>query len=199
MQETDALLCRRAQAGDRDAFGLLFERHSKDLYNFCFRRVGDWSVAEDLLSIVFMTAWRCRAKAPPEQLLPWLYGIGTNVVRNQYRGERRFRTALQRVIDSSQTDNRADPELGARLEDERTMQSLLRLLSALPRREQDVFVLCAWAELSYEDTALALGIPIGTVRSRLSRARTRLRELEPDFGHIDSRNPILPEGGSHEY
>lgn len=63
------------------------------------------------------------------------------------------------------------------------MQRVLSLLSQLPRREQDVFVLCAWSELSYEDAALALGIPVGTVRSRLSRARARLRELAPGFGH----------------
>ena len=63
------------------------------------------------------------------------------------------------------------------------MQRVLLLIAQLPRREQDVFVLCAWSELSYEDAALALGIPVGTVRSRLSRARARLRELAPGFGH----------------
>ena len=63
------------------------------------------------------------------------------------------------------------------------MQRVLALLAQLPRRERDVFVLCAWSELSYEDAALALGIPVGTVRSRLSRARVRLRELAPGFGH----------------
>jgi RNA polymerase sigma-70 factor (ECF subfamily) len=57
------------------------------------------------------------------------------------------------------------------------MRHALNLLAQLPRREQDVFVLCAWAELSYEDAAIALDIPIGTVRSRLSRARQHLREL----------------------
>lgn len=177
MHETDAVLCARAQAGDRDAFGVLFERHGNDIYNFCFRRVGDWSAAEDMLSIVFMTAWRRRVKAPPAHFLPWLYGIGTNVVRNQRRSERRFRRTLQRVIELREPD-RSRSESDAWLEDEHTMQRLLGLLNSLPQREQDVFVLCAWTDLSYEDTALALDIPVGTVRSRLSRARARLRELE---------------------
>jgi len=63
------------------------------------------------------------------------------------------------------------------------MAHALQLLQSLPRREQDVFVLCAWMELSYEDAAAALGVPVGTVRSRLSRARARLRELDPAVGH----------------
>jgi len=63
------------------------------------------------------------------------------------------------------------------------MQLALALLRKLPQREQEVFALCAWFELGYEDAAVALGIPVGTVRSRLSRARARLRELAPGFGH----------------
>src|SRR5207245_1698119 len=70
-----------------------------------------------------------------------------------------------------------------RLDDEQQTQRLLGLLGKLPRREQDVFVLCAWRELSYEDAAAALGVPVGTVRSRLSRARVRVPELDPGSGH----------------
>ena len=66
------------------------------------------------------------------------------------------------------------------------MQDVLALIGRLPRREQEVFALCGWSELSYEDAALALGVPVGTVRSRLSRARARLRELEPAFGHEEA-------------
>ncbi|MCP9487718.1 MAG: sigma-70 region 4 domain-containing protein, partial [Gaiellaceae bacterium MAG52_C11] len=67
--------------------------------------------------------------------------------------------------------------------DERQMKRMRALLAQLPRRDQEVFVLCAWFELSYDDAAAALEIPVGTVRSRLSRARERLRELAPGFGH----------------
>jgi RNA polymerase sigma factor (sigma-70 family) len=183
VEPEDSILWSRAQAGDADAFGLLFERHARTIYNYCFRRIGDWDAAEDLVSIVFLEAWRRRGKRlPPGKELPWLLGIATNVVRNRHRSERRYVAALRRV-----PEPRAEPELTSesdeRLDDERLMHQTLDLLSRLPRRELDVFVLCAWFELSYEDTAVALEIPIGTVRSRLARARARLRELDAASGH----------------
>jgi RNA polymerase sigma-70 factor (ECF subfamily) len=189
----DSTLWERSRAGDREAFAVLFERHAKAIYNFCFRRVGDWALAEDLVSVVFLEAWRRRAKElPPDKVLPWLYGIATNVVRNRRRSERRFAAALRRV-----PTPRPSPDFSAdadkRIDDEAQMQRVLALLSELPQRELDVFVLCAWSELSYEDASIALGIPIGTVRSRLARARARLRELGIDDGHIEGRTPSAQE------
>ena len=179
----DSLLWQRVRTGDAEAYGLLFERHADAIANYCFRRVGDWATAEDLLSIVFLEGWRRRDKQlPPGKVLPWLYGIAGNVVRNQRRAQRRYAAALRRLRE-------AEPEAYAveradeRLDEERQMKRVLALVGRLPRREQEVFALCAWSEFSYEDAALALGIPVGTVRSRLSRARARLRELEPAFGH----------------
>jgi RNA polymerase sigma factor (sigma-70 family) len=183
VEPEDSTLWSRAQAGDADAFGLLFERHARTIYNYCFRRIGDWAAAEDLVSIVFLEAWRRRdMRVPPGKELPWLLGIATNVVRNRRRSERRHAAALRRL-----PQPRAEPELTGesdeRIDDERLMRRTLELLARLPRRELDVFALCAWSELSYEDAALALGIPVGTVRSRLSRARARLRELDATVGH----------------
>jgi RNA polymerase sigma factor (sigma-70 family) len=172
---------------DADAFGLLFERHANAIYNYCFRRVGDWATAEDLLSIVFLEAWRRRDKElPPEKVLPWLYGIATNVVRNRRRSQRRYAAALKRVP-APDAERRFTEVVDDSLDDERQMQDVLALIGRLPRREQDVFALCGWSELSYEDAAMALAIPVGTVRSRLSRARARLRELEPAFGHEEAK------------
>jgi DNA-directed RNA polymerase specialized sigma24 family protein len=75
-----------SRAGDADAFGLLFDRHAKAIYNYCFRRIGSRATAQDLLSMVFLEAWRRRDKElPPDKVLPWLYGIATNVVRHQRR------------------------------------------------------------------------------------------------------------------
>ena len=179
----DSLLWQRVRTGDTEAFGLLFKRHADAIANYCFRRVGDWATAEDLLSIVFLEGWRRRDKQlPPGKVLPWLYGIAGNVVRNQRRAQRRYAAALRRLRETEPAAyavERADE----RLDEERQMKRVLALVGRLPRREQEVFALCAWSELSYEDAALALGIPVGTVRSRLSRARARLRELEPAFGH----------------
>jgi DNA-directed RNA polymerase specialized sigma24 family protein len=98
MQVDDSVLWSRAQNGDRDAFGMLFERHGPTIYNYCFRRVGNWATAEDLLSIVFLEAWRRLDKSLPSgKELPWLLGIATNVVRNGRRSERRYAAALRRV------------------------------------------------------------------------------------------------------
>jgi RNA polymerase sigma factor (sigma-70 family) len=189
----DSVLWSRVRTGDRDAFGLLFERHARTIYNYCFRRVGSWDAAEDLVSIVFLEAWRRRDKSlPAGKELPWLLGIATNVVRNRRRAERRYAAALRRVPAPEPEPSFAE-DSDDRLADEAWMQRALQLLSRLPRREQEVFALCAWSELSYEDAAVALHIPVGTVRSRLSRARARLRELDPGFGHDETRMQISEE------
>jgi RNA polymerase sigma factor (sigma-70 family) len=170
MEPDDSALWSRARSGDADAFGMLFERHANAIYNYCSRRVGDWATAEDLLSVVFLEAWRRRDKAlPPGKVLPWLYGIATNVVRNQGRSQRRYAAALRRMPPGDQHEY---------IDDDLQLQSVVGRVKHLPRREQEVFALCAWFDVSYEDAALALSIPVGTVRSRLSRARARLRELD---------------------
>jgi RNA polymerase sigma factor (sigma-70 family) len=192
--EHDDLLWWSARNGDADAFTTLFERHAKEIYNYCFRRVGDWSAAEDLLSVVFLEAWRRRDKElPPGKVLPWLYGIATNVVRNRRRSERRYRAALARVPSARPEDDFGD-DADVRLDDERRMRDALALLKTLPRGQQDVFVLCAWGDLSYEDAAFALGVPVGTVRSRLSRARRSLEELDAVNGHEQDETPNVREG-----
>lgn len=189
----DSVLWSRARTGDSDAFGMLFERHARTIYNFCFRRVGNWDAAEDLVSIVFLEAWRRRDKPLPSgKELPWLFGIATNVIRNRRRAERRYAAALRRVP-KPDPETSFDAGSDERINDEELMARALELLGRLPRREQDVFALCAWSELSYEDAAVALRIPVGTVRSRLSRARARLRELEPIVGHEGPRMQIVDE------
>ena len=188
----DSTLWQRSAAGDADAFGALFERHAMTIYNYCFRRVGDWTVAEDLLSLVFLEAWRRRDKQlSAGKVLPWLYGIATNVVRNRRRAERRFAAALGRLPAVAPSPSFAD-DVDERVDDERQMKHVLALVSHLPRAEQDVLVLCSWFDLSYKDTALALDIPVGTVRSRLSRARRRVRELESSVGH-ELSEPTIEE------
>jgi RNA polymerase sigma factor (sigma-70 family) len=193
MELEDSILWARSGAGDADAFTVLFERHAKAIYNYCFRRIGDWGAAEDMLSVVFLEAWRRRDKElPPGKVLPWLYGIATNVVRNRRRSERRYRAALARVPASP-----SEPDFGeqvvARLDDERRIGLALDLLAKLPRRQQDVFVLCAWSGLSYEDAAFALSVPVGTVRSRLSRARRFLQELDPTGRHEHGETASVEE------
>jgi RNA polymerase sigma factor (sigma-70 family) len=193
MDVDDSVLWSRARTGDSEAFGMLFERHARTIYNFCFRRVGSWATAEDLVSVVFLEAWRRLDKPLPRgKELPWLFGIATNVVRNRRRAERRHAAALERVPEpdpETSFEDRSDE----RIDDEELMARALELLGRLPRREQEVFALCAWSELSYEDAAIALRIPVGTVRSRLSRARARLQELDPAIGHEGDRVQTIKE------
>ena len=162
---------------------MLFERHADAIYNYCYRRIGDPAAAQDLLSVVFLEAWRRRnTHMRLETPLPFLYGIATNVIRHQRRSQRRFAAALSRL-----PRPRPEPDFASaadsRLDLERNAREALDVLRTLPKREQDVFVLCVGMELSYEEAAAALGLPVGTVRSRLSRARARLRELEVASGH----------------
>lgn len=193
MGASEADLWARSRAGDQDAFGVLFDRHAKLIYNYCFRRIGNWSTAEDMLSVVFLEAWRRRDKElPPDKVLPWLLGIATNVVRNRRRSERRFAAALGRMPASEREPDFASAA-DERLDDESQAEAALNLLGSLPRREQDVFVLCAVMQLSYEEAALALDLPVGTVRSRLSRGRARLRELDPGFGHEEGESSTFQE------
>jgi RNA polymerase sigma factor (sigma-70 family) len=176
---SDRVLWQQAREGHAPAFGVLFERHARRIYNYCFRRTGDWALAEDLTSTTFLLAWRGRERAPlqAESALPLLYGIATNVLRNQRRSLRRRREAFARLpVERAEEPDFAEED-AARLDDQAAMRELLQLFGKLPRREQDVIALCDWSELAYEDAAVALDIPIGTVRSRLARGRLRLREL----------------------
>ena len=193
MEVDDSVLWSRARTGDAEAFGMLFERHGRTIYNYCFRRVGSWAVAEDLVSIVFLEAWRrVDKRLPSGKELPWLFGIATNVVRNRRRTERRHAAALRRVPQPSPDPSFAD-DSDQRVDDEELMGARSALVARLPRREQEVFALCAWSELSYEDAAIALRIPVGTVRSRLSRARARLQELDSGIGHEEDRMQTIKE------
>jgi RNA polymerase sigma-70 factor (ECF subfamily) len=180
---TDRELWRRAVEGDPNAFGVVFERHSGTVYNYLFRRTADWALAEDLTSIVFLEAWcrRAEVRLDGDRALPWLLGTATNVLRNRRRSQWRYRAALQRIPREPSHDFAEDAD--ERLDDERRMALVLRSLAKLPRHELEVLVLCGWSRLSYEETALALDVPVGTVRSRLSRARAHMRELTSDSGH----------------
>ena len=181
---SDRVLWQQAREGHAVAFGVLFERHAGRIYNYCFRRTADWSLAEDLTSTTFLLAWRSRGRAPlqSDSALPLLFGIATNVLRNQRRSLRRGREAFARLpLERSYEPDFGD-EAATRLDDQVAMRDILRLFTRLPQREQDVIAVCDWSALSYEEAAIALDIPIGTVRSRLARGRHRLRELATTNG-----------------
>jgi RNA polymerase sigma factor (sigma-70 family) len=181
LSDRDLLVLSRD--GHPEAFGVLFERYAGSVYNFCFRATADWSAAEDLTSVVFLEAWRRReTEIEGERALPWLLGVSTNIVRNHRRALRRYGAALRRVPPPDPAPDPAD-DLAGRLDDQRRMGAVLDVLAGLPLRDREVLTLVVWSDLSYEEAAAALGVPVGTVRSRLARARARLRELTGAGGH----------------
>jgi RNA polymerase sigma factor (sigma-70 family) len=167
-----------ASGTDASAFGELFERHVDAIYNHCFRRSGSWSMAEDLASRVFLTAWRKRreVRLHGDSIRPWLLALANNETRNALRGERR-RSLLVRKAGATFRDIDADfsSDSDMRLDEERRMKILLENIRELRPEEQEVLALCDWSGLTYAEAADALGVPIGSVRSRLSRARAKLR------------------------
>ncbi|MEV4287251.1 RNA polymerase sigma factor [Nonomuraea bangladeshensis] len=175
---TDLELWSRAAEGSGEAFGALFDRYARDVYNHCFRRTADWSAAEDLTSVVFLEAWRRRGEVRihRESALPWLLGVANNVLRNRHRSLRRHRAALERLPARAYEPDPAE-DVAGRLDGERRMRAILALVDRLPPADREVLALCVWSELTYEEAAVALGVPVGTVRSRLSRARSRLKDL----------------------
>jgi RNA polymerase sigma factor (sigma-70 family) len=172
----DRELWRQAGDGDSAAFGELFDRHASAVYNHLFRRTANWSEAEDLTSAVFLQAWRSRARVviDRESVLPWLLGVANHVLRNSRRASHRYQAALARVVppDALASDH-ADAVVAA-VDSERRMAELRRAVAGLPRHEREVVELCTWAGLDQQAAAVALGVSVGTVKSRMHRARRRL-------------------------
>lgn len=181
MQRTDGQLWADAAAGDQAAFGLLFDRHVKAVYNHCFRLCASWSTAEDATQAVFLTAWRRRSdiRLVDGSALPWLLTVATNVVRDERRSARRWLAAMLRLPPDRDTADPADHVAG-RVDDERRMRAVLRAARRLPRAEREALALCVWSSVSYADAAQLLGITETSVRARVSRARARLTRLLGD-------------------
>lgn len=172
----------RVRDGDPSAFAELFDAYARSVYNHAFRLTADWSAAEDVMSAAFMEAWRRRSSVEAEggSLRPWLLGIATNVARSQYRSNRRYRNAAEAAAAAGAALERVEDhaeETAGRLDDRRRIAATLKALSLLKRPEREVLTLCLWEGLEYTEAARVLGIPVGTVRSRLSRARGRFRKL----------------------
>ncbi|GGR67372.1 hypothetical protein GCM10010269_02670 [Streptomyces humidus] len=174
-----ARLRGRVRGGERAAFGELYELYATAVYNHALRLTGDWSVAEEVMSETFLAAWRGREDVAVEggSLRPWLFGIATNKARNADRSLRRRLAFLARRASGAQEVDDFAEEISGRVDDARRLADVRRVLGRLRRHEREVIALCVWGGLDYAQAAEALGVPVGTVRSRLSRARARLREF----------------------
>ena len=170
----------QVRAGDPDAFAALFDEHAPVVYRYAAGLTGNWSAAEEVVSLTFLEAWRLRQTVTRDggSLRPWLLGIAVNVTRNQARAARRHRAAMSRLAPAPDLPDFAE-ELTARLDDRDRLAALRAAVRGLPPRERDVLI-CVWSGLDSTAAAQALGVPEGTVRTRLSRARRRLRALTAD-------------------
>lgn len=169
-----------ASTNDPAAFDVVFDRHFDAVFRYLRRRVGRHR-GEELAAETFAQALASRQRFDTRygDARPWLFGIAVNLLRHHYRREERELNAYAR--------SGADPLAGeepslARLDAEAAWPLVAEALAELPPIEREALLLFAWAELSYDEIALALDIPAGTVRSRLNRARTRLRELLAESG-----------------
>ncbi len=159
--------------------GEVFDRHSAEVLRYLTRRVGPQD-AEDLLSQTFLIALERRGafQAAAESARPWLYGIASNLLLRRRRDEVRFLRALARLpLDHGVTI--FEESTAARIDAKAEAGAIAGPLAELAPGDRNVLLLLAWAQLSHEEIATALEIPVGTVKSRLHRARRQLRQGLP--------------------
>ena len=168
------------------AFEAVFDRHYDAIHGYLRRRL-DAPIAEELAAETFAHALRGVSRYDDQRpdALPWLYGIAANLARRHRRTEVRRLKAYARTGRDPLHDEHADAP--ARLDAAAAGPRLAAALAALKHDDRETLLLFAWAELSYEEIARALRVPVGTVRSRLHRARRALRghlhHLDPENGH----------------
>ncbi|GII44585.1 DNA-directed RNA polymerase sigma-70 factor [Planotetraspora silvatica] len=171
---TDAVLFEQSLK-QPERFAAVFDRHNDEIYRYAVRRLGP-EMAEDVVAETFLTAFRKRGTYDRERpdARPWLYGIATHAVREHRRAEVRRNKALARSEAHGAVES-FDERSASRVTAERLQPKLAAVLARLSAADRDLLLLIAWADLTYEEAAQALGVPIGTVRSRLHRIRTKVR------------------------
>ncbi|MDF2506975.1 MAG: polymerase subunit sigma-70 [Microbacterium sp.] len=158
------------------AFAELFDRHARAINAFATYRVGRHS-AEDVLSETFLVAFRRRLDFDPaaESASPWLFGIASRLIRRHRAEEaKQWRSFVESISRQEHSSLGGLEDAMARVDAEREVEALRVRIAALAPKDRETLLLYAWEGLSYEEVAVALGVPVGTVRSRLSRVRKRL-------------------------
>jgi RNA polymerase sigma factor (sigma-70 family) len=169
--------CLLLSLSQPEEFSILYVRHSAAVFRFLARQT-DQQSAEDLLAEVFLTAFRIRERYDTSALnaRPWFLGIAANIARHHHRSQSRLMRLRRRVGRLSDPLRDEDLRSEQRLDADATHPQVDAALGELSRSHREVLLLAAF-DLSYEEMAEALSVPVGTIRSRLSRARTEMREL----------------------
>lgn len=183
----------RASQSRPEAFEPVFDRHYDPIFKYLARRVGP-DVGGELASEVFTVAFaqRHRFHEDADDARPWLYGIAANLVRRQARTWKRSRRAGQRSAGGNVIW--LDPAPEDRIDAERLRYVLIDAISQVRSSEREVLLLHALTDLTYREVAQALSIPIGTVRSRLARARRQIRDILTASGHPELAEQLAEEG-----
>ncbi|HEY7325483.1 MAG TPA: RNA polymerase sigma factor [Streptosporangiaceae bacterium] len=178
--DDDATVIRHSMA-DPEQFAVLVHRHAAAITRYVTRRLGS-DAAEDVAAETFLVAFRQRASYTGDgrDCLPWLYGIATRLCHRYWRSETRQFRLLARTGADPVTEPFTD-QVDARVTASAVKARLAEALSRLPKAQRDALLLQAWADLSYDQIAKATSVQIGTVQSRISRARRRLREQLADL------------------
>lgn len=185
-EPSDIALLREADSGQSYAFGLLYDRHKRRVLAACYRIVAHREDAEDAAALVFLETWRRRAavRDVDGSILPWLLATSVNVARTLRRNRGRYRTFLSGLRPDENSSSAVD-SADRRLERAAALGPTWAAFAKLNAKEQTILLLCVVEELPQEEVAMTLGIPVGTVKSRLSRAKDRLRrqmELDDSLG-----------------
>ena len=172
-QLDDATIIARSRE-DRELFATVFDRHFDCIHRFLSRRIGDQ--ADDLTAEVFSIAFEGRHRFQPlyESALPWLYGIASNLLSRERRAEFRRLRALAR-LEATGAPGAVSEAATERTDATSLRHALFQALAQLQPRDRDALLLVAWEGLTYDEVAAVLQIPVGTVRSRLNRARQSVR------------------------
>jgi RNA polymerase sigma factor (sigma-70 family) len=181
----DKVLLAQIQADDAEAFGLLFDRHHHRAFRHSLRLTPRAAQAEDLVAMVFLEAWRKRQSLSivDGSVLPWLLVTANNLARNLHRAERRYERFLTRLPAPPVEPDPAQ-DVADRLDAERRGRDLTEAFQLLSDSDRDILTLCVLEQMPTATAATVLGIPPGTVKSRLSRAKARLAGMIP---HLDPR------------
>jgi RNA polymerase sigma-70 factor (ECF subfamily) len=173
-EQDDAELIRRSR-DDPEQFAALFDRYAQQIHLYIARRLGT-QAADDLVAETFLAAFRRRESYDPAVPLarPWLYGIATKLIARHRRGEERLLRALSRTGVDPLPEPIADTII-ERVAAQSQERRLAGALAALSPGDRDVLLLVAWEDMSLEEAAQALGVPAGTARSRMHRARKKIK------------------------
>jgi RNA polymerase sigma-70 factor (ECF subfamily) len=175
-EASDAELMQRTAGGDREAFAQIYRRHSATVYRFARLMTGCAAAAEDVVQEAFLALMRDAGRYDPGRaaLSTYLYGVARHQTRRRLSRDRRF---VPLTFDGTATEPAAAlPDAAQSLERQDEIGRLRCAILTLPSRYREAVVLCELQDLSYADAATVMGCAIGTVRSRLHRARALLGE-----------------------